>query len=152
MARYQLNGDPRSVFARGWRCLVAVAAFAAVTACASNGPAVAAAEADDGSVFRPGDNIAGKFLAGRFAERRGDYDTAIVLTRDVLDAMPDDAKLLAHTHLLLISAGQMDEAIPLAGRLFAQDETDTLANMTLSVGAQQATRYDDALAHLDRLQ
>lgn len=132
--------------------LAAIAALAVTAACASPGAVHAAAEGEPGSVFQPGDNIAGKFLAGRHAESAGNYDAAVDLTRDVLDALPDDEKLLARTHLLLIGVGRVKEALPLAERLIARDESDALGNLTLGLAAIEAGKYDNALAHLDRLQ
>jgi tetratricopeptide (TPR) repeat protein len=135
-----------------WRHLCAVAALVLVTACATHGPARAAPEGEAASVFRPGDNIAGKYLAGRHAESIGNYAAAVDLTRDVLDALPDDETLLVRTHLLLISVGRIEEAVVLARRIVARKPDDALGNMMLSLAAIHDGKYDDALASLDRLQ
>lgn len=134
-----------------WLQLFAVAALVMATACASPNPAGAAADGEAGSVFRPGENLSGKFLAGRHAESVGEYAAAVELTRDVLDAMPGDEKLLARTHLLLVSLGRVDDALVLSERIVERDEDDALGNLMLGLGALKAGRYDVALTHLDRL-
>jgi tetratricopeptide (TPR) repeat protein len=134
------------------KALFAAVALAAVSACGSTGPANAAAEAEPESVFESGSNVAGKFLAGRHAQNVGDYGSAVELTRDVLEAMPDDSGLLARAHLLLISVGRVDEAVALAERLVALNDADPLANLTLALHSLAVGRYDDALGSLDKLE
>ena len=133
------------------RHVCVAAALALVTACASPGPANAAPEAEPGSVFRPGDNIAGKYLAGRHAESIGDYAAAADLTRDVLKVLPEDESLLVRTHLLMISVGRVPEAVEIARRIVARDQTDALGNLTLGLADLEAGKYDAALASFDRL-
>ena len=142
----------RLALTHSWRPLIAAVALAGVTACASPGPANAAAENEGGTVFKAGADVAGKFLAGRHAENIGDYSAAVELTRDVLDANPDDEKLLARTHLLLISVGQVDEAVALAGRIVALDQADPLGNLTLALNALKKRDYGTALGHLEKLE
>lgn len=134
-----------------WKGIVLAVSLSGMTACATTGPANAAADTKSVSIFDAGENVAGKFLAGRHAESVGDYASAVEWMRDVLDANPGDEKLLVRNHLLLISTGRVDEAIALAARIVVLDENNMLGNMTLALDALSRSDFATALAHLDKV-
>ncbi len=125
----------------------AIAALLVLTGCAVGEASTILATSDnsivvseaDGDSRRPagriavGGSIYGKYLAARHAEVQSDFAQAADLLLGVLESVPDDAKLLRRTHLLLASEGRIDEAVEIAERLLAINDGDAFANITLAL-------------------
>ena len=83
----------------------------------------------------------GAFLAARQARADGDTAAAARYYNAALKADPDNAWLLRRAFLLSVSEGLLQDALPLADRVLADDETAPVANLTIAVDDLKNGRY-----------
>ncbi|MSP00520.1 MAG: tetratricopeptide repeat protein [Acetobacteraceae bacterium] len=86
-------------------------------------------------------NNAGNYLAGRFALKQGDFDTAASDLLRVLATSPNDQELLIQTFVACLSAGR-PEAIQLARRL----PGNQVAELLLGNDAAKSGDWQDAVS------
>lgn len=83
-----------------------------------------------------GSTAAGHYLAALHAEAIRDIPVAAEEMRRALARDPENRQILARTHLLMLRDGRMDEAVPLAHRLFdGVERPNPFVNLTLVVEA-----------------
>ncbi len=104
-----------------------------------------------GTPLEIGETVFGKFLASRHAESVGDFAAAASYAARVLAEQPDLKNFARRGHILMASAGRIEEAAELAERLVAENEKDPLANMTLATRALEREDYRDALNRLNKI-
>ena len=130
-----------------------------VAAFALTAPALTGAFAQDQSVpqkkaaSKSGEQAArdlesgfGNYLAGRYAQMRGDAKASIELFRKVLKDDPTNLDVQRRLLGLLVAEGRIDEALPMAKKLGDQpgdpDEDDgNLAGMVLAVADVKAGKF-----------
>lgn len=105
-----------------------------------------------GSPVQVGETVFGKFLASRHAESVGDFAAAASFATQLLAEDPELKDIARRGHLLLATAGRIDEAAELAEQVVAENESDPLANMTLVTRAFERKDYPEALSRLDKIQ
>ncbi len=144
----------------------AVAALLVLAGCAASQASTVLALNDDSIVLSPpgeelvapsgqiavGDSISGKYLAARHAEIENDYGQAADLLLGVLEAVPDSARLLQRTQLLLAAEGRSKEAVALAERLVAIHRQSPFANITLGLNAVREGDFASAVARFDAIE
>jgi len=90
---------------------------------------------------------AGSYLSALVAANNRDMAAAANYFLLTLDTDPDNPELLRQTHLALIMAGRVDEAVPIAERIDAIEPNDGVAPLTLTAAAihngdlEAASRY-----------
>jgi tetratricopeptide (TPR) repeat protein len=95
----------------------------------------------------------GSYLAGRFAQMRGDAKQSIDFYRRVLKDDPNNLDVERRLLSLLVSEGRIDEALPMAKKLadlpLDPDEDDgNLASLTIAVSDVKAGRFAAAETRL----
>lgn len=129
------------------RQLTALALVAAMAAsCTPHPSGDAAANAppqdhDDGVVGR---SALGAFLAGRYAQERGDTRAAAEYYAAALKFDSDNSELLQRAFTLLVAEGRMDEAAPLADRLLAFDSDAPIPLLVAGLKDARASRFAEA--------
>ena len=88
----------------------------------------------------PGETAAGAYLAGRFAARRHDFETASGYFLATLAHDPDNATLVREAFTMALRGGRLDDAALLAEQVVAAYPTNRLAPLVLVV---DAVRQDD---------
>jgi len=96
----------------------------------------------------------GSYLAGRYAQMRGDAKQSIEFYRKVLKDDPENADVQRQLLALLVSEGRIDEALPIAKNLSERpndpDEDDgNLANLTLAIADVKAGKFAAAETRFD---
>jgi tetratricopeptide (TPR) repeat protein len=86
----------------------------------------------------------GHYLASRFAQASGDLGAAVDLLRFALAADPDNVQLLRTDYNLMVSEGQMSDALSLAKRLQAAGALDGVARVGLAIDRAKAGDYAGA--------
>jgi len=90
----------------------------------------------------------GHYLASRFAQTSGDLGAAVDLLGFALAADPDNVQLLRTDYNLMVSEGQMNDALALAKRLQAAGALDGVARVGLAIDRAKAGDYAAADAYL----
>ena len=128
----------RSRFARP----AAVAALLALAAC---GPGAIGGLAGSGAAPSPGASPSGAYLAAAAALARSDMAAAADYLQAALAAAPGERALMRKTHIALLAAGRMEEALAVARRMAADEVTGggvppqiTLAAAALAADAPEA--------------
>ena len=93
----------------------------------------------------------GHYLASRFAQASGDLGAAVDLLGFALAADPDNVQLLRTDYNLMVSEGQMSDALTLAKRLQAAGSLDGVGRVGLAVDRAKAGDYAAADAYLSGL-
>ena len=138
-ARRRLNRSRR-----GARLAIAVAAgLSLLVACTStrvSGPSVAADIAPQawdtprqGTEILPGGTFVGNYLAGSFARTQRDGINAIEYYREALAKEPENLDLNLRAGILLVSEGEIAEAVPLLRKMVGTDKGTTIVDMVLAV-------------------
>ena len=83
----------------------------------------------------------GHYLASRFAQASGDLGAAVDLLGFALAADPDNVQLLRTDYNLMVSEGQMSDALTLAKRLQAAGALDGVARVGLAIDRAKAGDY-----------
>jgi tetratricopeptide (TPR) repeat protein len=126
----------------GHRRLTAV--LAAACAIAALGLDVPARAAQAVEPALPG-TFTGSYLAGRTAETDDDRDNAIRFFNQALALSTDNLTVKQQLFLTLLSTGDFDNAVPLAGDLRDEPDVDRLARLVLGARAIKEGRKQDAL-------
>lgn len=91
----------------------------------------------------------GHYLAGRHAERIHDYPRAAALFMKALEEEPDNRRLIARTFSVSIRAGLIEQALPLARKLYAQaPDASSMVALVLAADAIRTDAYEQALRYL----
>ncbi len=92
----------------------------------------------------------GDYLSARFAASHNDLGEAAKYFIASLEQDPDNSQLLTYSFFYSASAGDVDQAAQLAGRLVASVPDDRAARLTLAVAALKARDYKSARAHINK--
>lgn len=113
-------------------------------------PAVDVAEINGSSQViqepaKPWDSIAGAYLAGRQAQRVGNYAVAADQLDKALAGAPDNGQLLNQTFSMMLAAGRVDRALELAPKVLETEQRGLgLAAVLLAADALKDERYVEA--------
>jgi tetratricopeptide (TPR) repeat protein len=94
-----------------------------------------------------GASLSGNYLAGRYAGAQRDNRTAAGFYARALDDDPDNAMILDRAFMLEVSAGNIERAVALAGRVLERDKRHRVARLVLGLKAFRAGRYKTARSH-----
>lgn len=95
--------------------------------------------------------LSGNYLAGRFAQRQQDWDSAQKFMSSVLDHDDHNSQLVQRTFLLALGAGNYGKAKALAEEIAGMKENTELAVIFLSSEALSRGDYEGAMRILDKL-
>lgn len=101
--------------------------------------------------FEPS-TLSGAYLAGSFALSEHDLDRAARYMSQALARDTGNPTLTHVTFQLLVRAGQVFDAVPLAERLLAHRPRDTLGHMVLMLDAVRAGDLPGARAHIESME
>lgn len=90
----------------------------------------------------------GNFLAGQFAQRHQDWDTASQYIGRVLDYDPDNIELQKRAMILAMGSGETGRATANARKVLEFDAQDPLALLFVTIDAFERQKYQEALDHL----
>lgn len=97
----------------------------------------------------------GRYLSGRFAEEQGDTGKGIPFLRESLKHDPNNKEILASLYRMLVLAGNVDEAMPLASKLettkVVEEGSEFSPAMLLAVEDVKHERYAQASKRLDAI-
>jgi len=91
----------------------------------------------------------GRFLAGRFAERRGDLKHAALLMEEVHKEEPENERFLRQAFVLATSAGYTDKALGFANLMEGSSGYDTTARIVQIVSDFREKNYSAALGRFE---
>jgi len=94
--------------------------------------AMQANKADNQSNIENIPTIAQEYLAGEFAAKNGDFETAANQFAEALKKIPDDQLLLKNAYKFSLLAGQYDKAADYAAKYLKYDKNDTGALLLLA--------------------
>ncbi len=126
------------------RCLATVAAIALAAGIAVTPIAAAPGPSapDPGASNKPAagdiEHLFGTYLAGRQAQQRRDFRSAVTWYEKAIAADPDSPELISRTFLMEISVGRFDRARPLAEKALKLDPSDALPQLVLLVERMKA--------------
>ncbi len=86
-----------------------------------------------GKELAPGGSFVGNYLAGRHAQSVRESETAIQYFRTALAKDPDNNELKLRTGVLLVSEGEIQEAVPLLESLSGSEVANSIVEMVLSI-------------------
>jgi tetratricopeptide (TPR) repeat protein len=96
----------------------------------------------------PGSNrfatLSGSYLAARSAIAQRDVDAASTYFQTALVFDPDNPQIVDRTFPLMLAAGRLSEALPLADRVVARDKGNQFARLALGTDALKKGRLDRA--------
>ena len=99
----------------------------------------------------PGETAAGAYLAGRFAARRYDFDTAAGYLLATLSHDPDNLALVREAFTMALRGGRLDDAALLAEQVAVTYPTNRLAPLVLVVNAVRQGDFGLATERLSGL-
>ncbi|NBC32910.1 MAG: tetratricopeptide repeat protein, partial [Alphaproteobacteria bacterium] len=139
------------------RRLIGAASLLALSAglALNGGPALAQGgegQATTISDYPEPSTLSGAYLAGAFALSEQDLDGAARYMSQALARDPGNATLTHVTFQLLVRAGRVFDAVPLAGRLLVNRPDDTLAHLVLLLDDVRAGDLAGARDHIDRME
>lgn len=97
---------------------------------------------------RPSNSSVGNYLAGRHAQTRRDIPSAVDFLEAALSADPNNRSLMRRTFMLTAMEGNIEKALPLAGRIVEQAPAAPIANMILTVAAIRDGKFAAARERL----
>ena len=97
---------------------------------------------------RPSNSSVGNYLAGRHAQTRRDIPSAVDFLEDAAAADPNNRSLMRRTFMLTAMEGNIEKALPLAGRIVEQAPAAPIANMILTVAAIRDGKFAAARERL----
>lgn len=100
-------------------------------------------QARDGAVYSI--SSLGSYLAARHAQQMRDYRQAAQFIDRALAADPDNLDLMRRAFVLRVSEGRVDDAVPLARRIYDLDPNAGLAGLVLMVDDIKEGRFDAAV-------
>ncbi|MCA8934263.1 MAG: tetratricopeptide repeat protein [Rhodospirillaceae bacterium] len=92
------------------------------------------------------------YLMGRIASFHSDYDSAADFLVAALDNDPDRAALIDATFDVLVRAGRLDEALPLAQRILLRRPNNQLAQTVVLINRIDEGDLEGALAAMDTIE
>jgi tetratricopeptide (TPR) repeat protein len=113
--------------------------FLVLVGCAASPPAAGEAPVQPASAL-------GSYLAARHAQHEFDYDSAMRFMDQALASDPGNFDLTRRAFLLRLSAGHVDEALPLARRIIDLDRESGLASLVLLTDEFKRGAYAAAAA------
>ena len=131
--------------------LIAALGLTAATAFPAGAEVAVASVSSSVGAQSDGDDSAGAYgdyLSARFAAEHHDLSEAAAFFRSSLDRDPKDPQLLNLAFFYAVSAGQVDQATELAGRVAAVSPADRAARLTLAVAALKRRDYKAVRAQL----
>lgn len=132
--------------------IVAVVAVTALNACAASEQTMKDEGVYVDAAPPAGLTLSGNYLAGRFAQRRQDWDAAQEYMNEVVRRDDGNAMLEQRAFLLSVGAGEYDRARRLAEKIFARnDENTELSLIYLSCDAFTRNDFKTALDMAQRL-
>jgi tetratricopeptide (TPR) repeat protein len=135
------------------RRLALLAGAACLVFSLASGPAAAAGTSTtDSALAQLTPSPLGHYLASRHAQATHDPAAAAELLGFALDADPLNVQLLAASFNLLVSDGQMDEALKIAKRMESVGGLNSLARVALALDRAKAKDYAGADAYLAGMQ
>lgn len=135
----------RMILSRARRLRLAGASFALLVVAA--GSAHASTSIAD---YLPDDaptTLAGSYLSAVSAARAGDVDAATVFYEDALTEDPDNPVLLDRTFSILLVAGKIVDALPIAERLTNSSENNRMGQIVIGLDALKRKEYQNAANH-----
>ncbi|SMH40914.1 tetratricopeptide repeat protein [Maritimibacter sp. HL-12] len=105
------------------------------------GVTLAPARADDG--------FAGAYLAARSADQSADYTAVVEYGARALAADSENSGLMEGLIIAQIGLGQIEQAVPVARRLIAEDDDNQVAGLVLMADAMKREDWNAVLAQLD---
>jgi len=97
-------------------------------------------------------SLAGSYLAGRFAQRQQDWDTAQTYMNTALAYDTNNSEMVQRTFLLALGSGNLTSAKVLAQKVMASKKDGTeMAVIFLSCDAISHDDFKTALTYLDKL-
>ncbi|WP_343869067.1 tetratricopeptide repeat protein [Caenispirillum bisanense] len=106
----------------------------------------------EGEPLADGPRGYGSYLAARQAQIDGDTRAAADLFLATLKADPDNPQLVRRAYFYLVAEGRIEEAVPLARKALALDESEPLAPLVLAASAAADGRFaaaEEIVARLD---
>ncbi len=132
--------------------LVAIAAVIIIlNACANADEARPAAAGTYYSNMIATDTMSGNYLAGRFAQRQQDWDSAQKFMNQVMSFDKDNTVLRQRAFLLTLGAQQYDKAKELANEVASDKDGAELANIYLACDALSRNDYKGAIDFVNKL-
>jgi tetratricopeptide (TPR) repeat protein len=98
-----------------------------------------------------GASVSGNYLAGRHAQAVADTSEAIMYLSNALELSPDSQSLLQRTFLMMASEGRIDEAVPLARKVLAQNSKAPIAKLMVIVADIHANHLGRAMKKISAL-
>ena len=87
-------------------------------------------------------SVTGTYLAAKFAASQGELEGAAQYYSQLLQHDPGNADLLAQTFLYAATAGEIDEAVPLARQIVLQDPRNRYGHLLLAAEALRSEHYE----------
>ncbi len=132
----------RTVLTFALRLAVAASCLSLLTGAANEAEPPSAAESARGP------NLAGSYLAGRFARSQHETARAAEFYGAAMASDPDSNVLIEQTFLMLASEGNWARAVPLAEQVGQRMPSHRMARTLLGVVAFNAGQWDKAEEHL----
>ena len=98
-----------------------------------------------------GASLSGNYLAGRHAQAVSDTSEATKYLGNALKLSPGSQSLLQRTFLVMASEGRINEAIPLAHKVLAQNPRAPVASLTVIVDDIHTNHFDGAMKKITAL-
>jgi tetratricopeptide (TPR) repeat protein len=97
------------------------------------------------------ESFSGSYLAGRFAQRQQDWESAQHFMNSALDYDKGNEQMIQRTFLLALGSGNFESAKALAEKALASGEGDEMALIFLSCEAISRNDFKASKAFLDKL-
>jgi tetratricopeptide (TPR) repeat protein len=94
-------------------------------------------------------SAAGKYLAGRFARRNRDFESAARLLTDALQLDKENRRIRRQAFFAMVASGRFEEAARLANRIVDGNNGAPISNLTLVVEDVRANRFEQAAKRLE---
>lgn len=98
-----------------------------------------------------GSSLSGNYLAGRFAQRRHDWDAASMFMNRVLKETPDNTLLIKRAMVLAMGSGHVNEAVSLAKEINAHEKDSALALLFIAMDDFRNKDYKQAAQTVDAM-
>jgi tetratricopeptide (TPR) repeat protein len=93
-------------------------------------------------------SVSGKYLAGRYARRKRDYEIASDYLSDALSIDTNNSQIRRQAFFSLIAVGRMPEAAVLATKIVEDKKGSPIANLSVAIEDLVAGRYQKAVTRL----
>ncbi len=99
-------------------------------------------------LIKPEQTVTGSYLASRFAQNSGDWNSANKFVNDILDESPDDVDFQRKSMILAMGSGRYADAMNTAKKLVALNDQGSLAYILLTLESFKDGNVDKTLAQL----